>query len=100
MGEARLEVLVDAHTMRRHTAFVPATTNGTPPIQVTNGDSLERRLKKELEEQGILDPNDTDQDSSPEDDEILAELQRCQAELKAVSHSLNNKCTSGLIGKA
>jgi len=52
-------------------------------LKVANGDSLEKRLKKELEEQGILDPGDDDTD--PGNDEILNELQRCQEELKAVS---------------
>merc|ERR1719300_29385 len=52
-------------------------------LKVANGDSLEKRLKKELEEQGILDPNDDDNDQP--NDEILAELTRCQEELKAVS---------------
>ena len=52
-------------------------------LKVANGDSLEKRLKKELEEQGILEPGDDDTDAGP--DEILTELQRCQEELKAVS---------------
>jgi len=52
-------------------------------LKVANGDSLERRLKKELEEQGILDPNDSDSDVGT--DEIHNELLRCQQELKAVS---------------
>ena len=49
-------------------------------LKVANGDSLEKRLKKELEEQGILDPGDDDAD--PGNDEILSELTRCQEELK------------------
>jgi len=52
-------------------------------LRVANGDSLERRLKKELEEQGILDPNEEDGDTGV--DEIQQELVRCQAELRAVS---------------
>lgn len=56
-------------------------------LRVANGDSLERRLKKELEEQGILDPNDEENDAGS--DEILQELGRCQQELRAVSqHNL------------
>eukprot|EP00092_Neocalanus_flemingeri_P002430 GFUD01002599.1.p1 GENE.GFUD01002599.1~~GFUD01002599.1.p1 ORF type:complete len:439 (-),score=161.22 GFUD01002599.1:96-1412(-) len=57
-------------------------------LKVANGDSLEKRLKKELEEQGILEPGDDDSDAGP--DEILTELKRCQEELKAVSqHNLS-----------
>jgi len=52
-------------------------------LKVANGDSLEKRLKKELEEQGILDPNDFDDDVGA--DEVQNELLRCQTELKAVS---------------
>lgn len=56
-------------------------------LNVTNGDTLEKRVKKELEDQGILDPNDDDAEDC--NDEILGELVRCQAELKAVSsHNL------------
>ena len=51
-------------------------------LKVANGDSLEKRLKKELEEQGVLEPGEDD-DGGP--DEILNELTRCQEELKAVA---------------
>ena len=57
-------------------------------LKVANGDSLEKRLKKELEEQGILDPED---ESDPGADEILSELMRCQEELKAVQHHNHNQ---------
>ena len=53
-------------------------------LKVANGDSLEKRLKKELEEQGILEPG-VDDDNEQVNDEILAELSRCQEELKLVS---------------
>jgi len=52
-------------------------------LKVANGDSLEKRLKKELEEQGILEAGEEDGEGGP--DEILTELQRCQEELKAVA---------------
>merc|ERR1719412_2212876 len=56
-------------------------------LKVSNGDSLERRLRKELEEQGILDPNEDDGDAGH--DEVQQELARCQQELRAVSqHNL------------
>ena len=52
-------------------------------LKVANGDSLEKRLKKELEEQGILEPGEEEGDGGA--DEILTELNRCQEELRAVS---------------
>ncbi|XP_018010583.1 transcriptional adapter 3 isoform X2 [Hyalella azteca] len=47
-----------------------------------NGAGLEKRLRKELQEHGIMDADHINQD---EDDEILQELKRCQSELRAVS---------------
>eukprot|EP00094_Tigriopus_californicus_P002488 TCALIF_02405-PA protein Name:"Similar to tada3-a Transcriptional adapter 3-A (Xenopus laevis)" AED:0.25 eAED:0.25 QI:43/0/0/0.66/1/0.66/3/0/494 len=61
-------------------------------LNVSNADSLEARVRKELEDQGILDPNENNSVSAFEgdNDEILEELKRCQTELKAVSsHNLN-----------
>ena len=46
---------------------------------MSNASSLERRVRKELEDQGILDNSEH---KEPADDEILTELKRCQAELK------------------
>ena len=55
---------------------------------MATGDSLERRLRKELEEQGILEPGDEEGEGGGPD-EILGELARCQGELRAVSqHNL------------
>ena len=51
---------------------------------------LEKRIKKELQEYGIID---TDFEKDDEDDEILSELKRCQAELKAVSSHNNTQLT-------
>ncbi|KAF2353136.1 Histone acetyltransferases subunit 3 [Trinorchestia longiramus] len=47
-----------------------------------SGAGLEKRLRRELQEHGLIDPDHTNQD---DDDEILQELKRCQAELRAVS---------------
>jgi len=56
-------------------------------LNVTNSESLEARVKKELQDQGILDPNEDDiKDEASEQDEIYDELIRCQNELKAVSN--------------
>lgn len=52
-------------------------------FSMTNTSSLERRVRKELEEQGILDSSEV---KEPADDEILQELKRCQAELKVLSN--------------
>merc|ERR1712029_525344 len=58
-------------------------------LNITNAENLEARVRKELEEQGILDPNE-DTKEGIENDEILEELARCQNELKAVStHNLS-----------
>merc|ERR1719412_1083407 len=57
-------------------------------LNITNAENLEARVLKELEEQGIIDPNE-DTKEGVENDEILEELIRCQNELKAVSaHNL------------
>ncbi|XP_050734643.1 transcriptional adapter 3-B-like isoform X2 [Eriocheir sinensis] len=45
--------------------------------------SLEKRIKKELQEQGVME---TDYGNEDDDDEILMELKRCQTELRAVSN--------------
>lgn len=52
-------------------------------LNLGNPAHLEKRIKRELEEQGILDLEDTVDDDP--DDEILAELRKKQAELKTVS---------------
>ena len=49
-------------------------------LNIRNAEALEARVRKELEEQGILDPNDEDNngDGTKENDEINDELVRCQ----------------------
>jgi len=49
----------------------------------TQAAALERRIRQELEEQGILAADETHLNQA--DDEILTELRRCQGELKAIS---------------
>ena len=70
------------------------TINGSPnhkvfkSLNLGNTAQLERRIRKELEEHGIISLDDilnaTD-DSTGDDDEILDELKRCQHELKALA---------------
>lgn len=59
-------------------------------LNISNASQLERRIKRELEEQGIFEAEDNPQENP--DDEILAELRKCQAELKALtSYNLQTK---------
>ncbi|XP_077264420.1 transcriptional adaptor 3 [Temnothorax americanus] len=62
--------------------------DGDPPVlrdlTIQNSMSLELRMHKELVEQGILEPDA--QKKNQEDDEILAEIKRCQQELSALSN--------------
>ncbi|XP_034190361.1 transcriptional adaptor 3 [Osmia lignaria lignaria] len=59
-----------------------------PPVlrdlTIQNSINLELRMHKELVEQGILEPDA--QKKCQEDDEILAEIKRCQQELTALSN--------------
>ena len=56
-------------------------------LNIGNTTALERRIKRELEENGILEPEDLVDDSP--DDEIVVELRKKQQELKALSqHNL------------
>ena len=61
--------------------------DGDPPVlrdlSIQNSMNLEMRMRKELVEQGILDPDP--QKKNPEDDEILTEIKRCQRELFALA---------------
>lgn len=63
---------------------------------IRNSLSLERCLRKELIEQGILDPEDLPPLTNPADDEILSEIKKCQAEL-AVVRKENSRNLRNLI---
>ncbi|KAJ9584598.1 hypothetical protein L9F63_021068 [Diploptera punctata] len=53
-----------------------------------NASSLERRVRKELEEQGLLDPSEQ---KDVADDEILGELRRCQLNSLVISsHNIHH----------
>lgn len=62
-----------------------------------NSLTLEKCLRKELVEQGILDPEDLPPLTNPADDEILAEIKKCQTELTAVRKE-NCRNLKNLIG--
>ncbi|XP_015114435.1 transcriptional adapter 3-B [Diachasma alloeum] len=61
--------------------------DGDPPVlrdlSIQNSMNLELRMHKELVEQGILEPDVNRKNQ--EDDEILAEIKRCQQDLMALS---------------
>ncbi|KAL7636074.1 UNVERIFIED_CONTAM: hypothetical protein RMT77_013893 [Armadillidium vulgare] len=59
-------------------------------LSLGNAASLEKRIKKELQEQGIIEGEGM---SEEEDDEILFELKRCQSELKAVTAHNHSQLT-------
>lgn len=57
-------------------------------LNMSNSASLERNIKRELEQEGLLDGaggGGGDDVTDDEDDEVLAELKKKQAELKALS---------------
>ncbi|KAL0118306.1 hypothetical protein PUN28_009152 [Cardiocondyla obscurior] len=53
-------------------------------LTIQNSMNLELRMHKELVDQGLLEPDA--QKKNQEDDEILAEIKRCQQELSALSN--------------
>ncbi|XP_014678221.1 PREDICTED: transcriptional adapter 3-A-like [Priapulus caudatus] len=58
---------------------------------ISNSASLERRIKRELEEHGLFNSDDEKSSENP-DDEILQELRKRQSELKALTaHNLTQK---------
>ena len=75
-------------TGKKHEAESTEKSQLIKSLNISNNEALEARVKKELQDQGILDPNDDNEDCN-ESDEIHEELLRCQAELKAISaHNL------------
>ncbi len=70
-------------------ASADSKSNLIRSLGVANPDNLEARVRRELEEQGILSPGEDLSAGPQESDEILDELKRCQGELRAVSqHNL------------
>lgn len=56
-----------------------------PSCSVPHTRSLEARIKEELVSQGLLDSEERQGTGGDSEDEVLAELQKRQAELKALS---------------
>ena len=56
-----------------------------PPPSVPHTRSLEARIKEELVAQGLLDSEERPGAGADSEDEVLAELHKRQAELKALS---------------
>lgn len=73
------ENLVNAGNNDHSSSGADAMMNHVQPL-IKNGIAIEKRLKKELVEQGILDAEDLKE----EDDEILTEIKRVRAELAAI----------------
>lgn len=69
--------------------------DGDPPVlrdlTIHNSMNLEMRMHKELVDQGLLDPDSVKK--NPEDDEIVAEIKRCQRELAALSSHNESQLT-------
>lgn len=63
-------------------ATATATASGNSINLLRNGISIERRVKQELIDQGLLDPDDFAKDN---EDEILSEIMRVRTELAAIA---------------
>lgn len=74
------DVYTENDTLNESAAISPKEL--AKQLNLGNPSHLEKRIKRELEEQGILDFEEDDEDD--ENDEILRELRAKQAELKAV----------------
>lgn len=88
-------------------ADTDATKNGSANTTLKNLNlgnciQLEKRVKKELEENGFLDADEMNTSADApgsDDDEILAELHQCQQELKQIS-ALNQATLRMLLNRA
>ncbi|XP_043189321.1 transcriptional adapter 3-B-like isoform X2 [Amphibalanus amphitrite] len=70
-------------TEGKETDSVVARPGLSSSVQLSTPGQLERRLRKELQNQGLVD--DSDGPSAVADDQVLAELERCQARLRTLS---------------
>ncbi|XP_013189702.2 transcriptional adapter 3 [Amyelois transitella] len=91
-----VSALLEENVMSYDVPDVKVKQSGTTK-SYKNSLTLEKVLRKELVEQGILDPEDLPPLTNPADDEILAEIKKCQTELTAVRKD-NCKNLKNLIG--
>ncbi|KAI5642099.1 histone acetyltransferases subunit 3 domain-containing protein [Phthorimaea operculella] len=79
-----VSALMEENVMPYEVPDIKVKQNTTTKSSYKNSLTLEKCLRKELVEQGILDPEDLPPLTNPADDEILAEIKKCQTELTAV----------------
>lgn len=79
-----VSALMEENAMPYEVPDIKIKQNTNTKSSYKNSLTLEKCLRKELVEQGILDPEDLPPLTNPADDEILAEIKKCQTELTAV----------------
>lgn len=92
-----VSALMEENVMTYDMPDIKIKQSPTTKNSYKNSITLEKCLRKELVEQGILDPEDLPPLSNPADDEILAEIKKCQTELTAVRKE-NCRNLKNLIG--
>lgn len=92
-----VSALIEENVLPYEVPDIKIKQNATTKNSYKNSLTLEKCLRKELVEQGILDPEDLPPLTNPADDEILAEIKKCQTELTAVRKD-NCRNLKNLIG--
>ncbi|XP_049875700.1 transcriptional adapter 3 [Pectinophora gossypiella] len=92
-----VSALMEENVMPYEVPDMKIKQNSSSKSNYKNSLTLEKCLRKELVEQGILDPEDLPPLTNPADDEILAEIKKCQTELTAVRKD-NCRNLKNLIG--
>lgn len=92
-----VSALMEENVMAYEVPDIKVKQAATTKSSYKNSLTLEKCLRKELVEQGILDPEDLPPLTNPADDEILAEIKKCQTELTAVRKE-NCRNLRNLIG--
>ncbi|CAG4952266.1 unnamed protein product [Colias eurytheme] len=92
-----VSALMEENVMSYEMPDIKIKQSATTKNSYKNSLTLEKCLRKELVEQGILDPEDLPPLTNPADDEILAEIKKCQTELTAVRKE-NCRNLKNLIG--
>lgn len=92
-----VSALMEENLMNYEVPDIKVKQTANTKSSYKNSLTLEKCLRKELVEQGILDPEDLPPLTNPADDEILAEIKKCQTELTAVKKE-NCRNLKHLIG--